>query len=162
VPAYLDVAGFKEQSEMPDSDIDALDDLYPGWLDKKLAAASRFVDAQLIKRYQVPFVSPYPETILEWVSRLVTVRAFIKRGVDPTDDQFDEIKKDRDAALAEIQQAANGVDGLYELPITASTSSSGVTKGGPQGYSEQSPYVAFDRQRETASDEDRNGTGTGG
>lgn len=160
--AYLDLATFKTLTLMPASDVDALNTLAPGWIDAQLEYYSRWIDARLRKRYAVPFPLPAPEAVREWLNRIVTVRAFLRRGVDPTDLQFQAIVADRDDALTDIKEAADSVTGLFELPLLDTGDDSDVTKGGPFAYSEQSPYVWTDLQRTSATDEDRNGSGTSG
>lgn len=160
--AYLDVDGLKLHSLMPAEDIDRLEVAAPGWLGKKLETKSRWIDAQLRKRYAVPFpeASP-PDAATDWLARIVTKLGYLRLGVNPTDPQFELIAKDADTAEAEVQQAANGEGGLWELPLRQDTNAQGISKGTPYAYSEQSPYVAFDRQGATAREEDRAGSGSG-
>lgn len=157
--AYLTLAAFKVRSLMPQTDVEALEALAPGFVDGQLEYYSRWIDARLRKRYAAPFETPN-ETVKEWLSRLVTVRCYLRRGVDPTDEQFVSIKEDRDEARDEIKEAADSETGLFDLPLLDAADGTAVSKGGPYGYSEQSPYVAFDRQAETGRTEDRNRTGT--
>lgn len=157
--AYLDLAAFKVRSLMPQSDVEALETAAPGWIDGQLGHYSLAIDSRLRKRYAVPFAIPN-ETVKEWLTRIVTVRCFLRRGVDPNDAQFEAIKEDADLALAEIKEAADSETGLFELPLLDAGDTSAVSKGGPYGYSEQSPYVWMDGQESTGRDEDRNGSGT--
>lgn len=160
--AYLDLAGFKDLSVMAGESVDELETVSPGWVDAQLEAASRAIDARLAKRYEAPFAEPYPIAIKSWLARVVTVRALLRRGVDANDEQFTTIKEDAAAAWEEIKEAANSAEGLYELPLREDTTASGVSKGGPYGYSEQSPYVWTDRQVATGREEDSAGDGTHG
>jgi phage gp36-like protein len=162
MPAYLTAAEFKLLTPMPASDVDALESAAPGWLAAQLEQSSADIDARLRKRYAVPFGSPAPHAVRGWLARIVTRRAYLRRGVDPTDPQFAEIVKDAEQAVLEIAEAANGETGLFDLPLRADTTATGITKGGPLGYSEQSPYVAFDRQGEIGRSEDAAGRGTSG
>lgn len=156
--AYLDVDGFKTLSLMPSDSIDEID---LEWIDGQLAYWSRWIDSRLRKRYSVPFdADNTPEAVTGWLARLVTVRCFLRRGVDPTDQQFDVIRQDADDAKAEIDEAANSETGLFDLPIRSDTTATGIARGAPQVYSEASPYVWGDKQREAATTEDRNGSGT--
>jgi len=159
VAAYLTLATFKDLTVMPDAVVDAIEVASPGFIDKQLGIWSRWIDARLTKRYASPFVDPAPDTVKLWLQAIVTFRAFLKRGVDPNDEQMAEIKKDLDQAVAEIKEAATAETGLFELPLTEGGAGA-VSKGGPLGYSEQSPYVWMDRQAETGRDEDLAGTGT--
>jgi hypothetical protein len=160
--AYLTVTTFKLHSEMPSAYVVELETAEPGFLDAQLARTSRDVDGRLAKRYAVPFVSPVPDVVLGWVARIVTARAWRKRGVDAQDEQFVQVQRDADAAWAEVREAADSNEGLFDLPLRADTSASGIVRGGPFGYSEQSPYVHTDRQVDVGRQEDQNRGGTGG
>lgn len=157
---YLDLDGLKALSLLPDAAIDEIDSANPGWFSATLVERSAWINARLAKRYDAPFASPYPEIVTGWLAKMVTWRATFKRGYVPTDLSATQLKDDSDAAEKEVLEAANSEVGLYELPLRADTDESGVSKGGPYGYSEQSPYVWYDRQRSVASDEDRNGSGS--
>lgn len=159
---YLDVAGFKAITLMPSSYVDELEVDAPGWLLRVLTSYSRFIDARLAKRYATPFATPYPEVVEEWLARLVTHRCFLKRGFDPEDPEAGDYRDDAISAKEELLEAANSEDGLYDLPLRADVTESGIDRGGPFGYSEASPYVGFDLQRETGRDEDRAGSGSHG
>lgn len=159
--AYLTVAEFKLETSMPDEAIDELEALRPGFLDRQLAGASAHVDARLRKRYEVPFAAPVPETVRRWVAILVTRAAFKKRGIDPNDAIWQDVTEEAKAALEEIVEAANAVDGLFDLPLRADTTATGIAKGGPLAYSEASPYVHIDRQRRAGREEDLAGEGSG-
>lgn len=160
--AYLTLSQWRARTLMPSSDVDALDALYPGWVDQGLLAWSRKLDARLAKRYATPFAAPVSEVVLEWLTALFTVRAYLKRGVNPDDAQFAVVKGDADTALAEIKEAADAEAGLYDLPLRQDApDSTGIARGGPYGYSEASPYVWTDLQLDAALGEDENGAGTG-
>ncbi len=158
---YLTLAELKELSLLSSETLDEIDAANTGWFTATLAERSRWIDARLAKRYAVPFASPYPELVQGWLSRIVTWRATFRRGYTPTDLSATQLKDDADTALAEIKEAADSETGLFDLPLRADTSSSGISKGGPLGYSESSPYVGFSKQAATAHDEDRDGTGSG-
>jgi hypothetical protein len=160
--AYLTIEGFKAASVMPDEDVDALVARYPAFLDEQLDQFSAWIDARLRKRYAAPFAAPYPRAVVRWLAALVTERACLKRGVDPNDEQMQRILQDAADSRAEVLEAANGEEGLFDLPARADTTESGITRGGPLGYSEQSPYVWKDVQAASARDEDRNGRGSDG
>jgi hypothetical protein len=160
--AYLDRDAFATLTVMPAGDVDALDDAAPGWLDVQLGYWSSAIDARLRKRYDAPFAEPYPLAVQGWLARIVTLRAYLRRGVDPLDQQFGEIKADADAAWAEIKEAADSNEGMFDLPLRADTSASGINRGGPYGYSEASPYVWTDVQGVTGRDEDRRRGGSHG
>jgi hypothetical protein len=160
--AYLDVAAFQLRTVIPPEDIAAIEVRHPGWLAARLEGKSRWIDAQLRKRYRAPFAAPYPEAVLDWLCDIVTPIAYLKIGVRPTDEQYGDMRESATRAEQQIQEAANSETGLYDLPLRADTTESGIELGGPFGYSEQSPYVCADEQARVGRDEDRQGRGTGG
>lgn len=160
MPAYLTRAEFRTLSLMPSTDVDDLEARAPGFLDAQLSIESARIDARLSKRYAVPFAAPYPDAVRGWLARLVTRTAYLKRGIDPTDAQWASYDEDAKAALTEIVDAANSETGLHELPLRQDTTASGITKGGPYGYSEASPYVWTTRQGDAARREDAAGEGS--
>lgn len=152
--AYLDLAAFKLRSVMPSEDIDDLEARAPGWVAMTLVAEQSKMDAQLRKRYAAPFVSPN-ETVLGWLTSIVTFKAYIKRGTNPQDPTVTLIKSEHDDAKKEIGLAADSVTGLYDLPLREDgTDTSGVVKGAPLSYSETSPFRWTDLQRTAARTED--------
>lgn len=157
---YLDIAAFKLLSVMPSGDIDARETAQPGYVTRQLDNASGYIDAQLSKRYAVPFTAPAPEIVQRWVTAIATYKIWQRRGWDATDDQVEQIKEDSDKAEEQIQKAADSEKGLYDLPLA--NGSSGISKGRPRVYSEASPYVWTDGQSETGRQEDQAGSGTGG
>lgn len=158
--AYQTVAEFKALTLIPALWVDELETNSAGFVGAQLAHWSDWIDTQLRKRYVVPFEAPYPVTIVGWLNRIVTWRCLIKRGIDPTDQQFAQIVKDSDSAYEEIAKAADSETGLYDLPLRADVARSGIAYG-TRAYSEQSPYVGFDRQRQAGRQEDLNSRGSG-
>lgn len=160
--AYLDKDAFANLTVMPLSRVNAIESASPGWINAQLEQESAFIDSRLRKRYAVPFTTPIPAAVTGWLARLVTVRCYLRGGVDPTDLQFDELKEDARLAKEEIAEAADAVNGLFDLPLRSDTTATGIAHTGPFGYSEQSPYVWASRQRATGRSEDRNGGGSYG
>lgn len=170
---YLDVAGFKERTIMPEGDVVTLEKSRLGYLTKRLAHWEAWIDARLTKRYAVPFGTPpvspstlrtdVPEIVLLWLTSLVTLDAYSGRGFNPSSeaDQI-SIVTPATTAMAEVKEAAESAVGLFELPLRQSdgTGSSGVSKTGPLAYTENSPYVGFDAQFDAAQTEDASGSGT--
>lgn len=103
---------------------------------------------------------PVPETVQRWLVAMVTRDFYLRRGTNPQDPGFLEVKDDVTTAIAEMKEAADGKDGLIELPVTEDQGTA-VAIAGPMSYSENSPYVWQDVQRETAWGEDCARTGTG-
>lgn len=160
--SYLTLAQFKSLSTMPSASIDELENvLAPGWIDAQLELVSADIDARLRKRYAAPFSAPVPLKVRAWVARIVTREAFLKRGIDPTDRQFETIDAAATKADQEITEAADSEKGLFDLPLREDTTATGISRGGPYGYSEASPYVGFDQQAEIGRGEDAAGRGSG-
>lgn len=160
--AYLDLAAFTNLSVMPIEAIDAIEDVSPGWVDAQLAMWSAKIDARLGKRYSVPFDAPAPLAVQGWLSDIVTHRAYLRRGVDPSDLQVVDIKAAADLAWAEIKEAADSQDGLFELPLRSDTTATGIVKTTTLSYTEASPYVGFTVQADAGRTEDANRGGTYG
>jgi phage gp36-like protein len=154
--AYLDIAGFKLLSVIPPEYLDIIESAQAGWTDARLGYWSRWIDTRLRKRYVTPF-SPVPSAVAGWLCDIVTFDAYLKRGVDPTDQQIDEIRARRDAALLEIKEAADAKDGLFDLPLLDTSDGTGIAKGAPLFASNASPYSWIDDQAETGRLEDSSG-----
>ena len=165
---YLTLAKYKALTTIPDAFVDEVESLYPGWVAAQLEAKARWIDARLRKRYAVPFgahddvTTPTPVTVQDWLTRLVNLAVWFKRGVDPGDAQYEEIRTDRDEAKEEILEAANSEDGWFDLPLKDSEDPSAIGRGNSRGYSEQSPYVWTDVQSGVGRNEDINGSGSSG
>jgi hypothetical protein len=162
--AYLSLEEFKAIAVIPRLWIEAIELVEPGFTLQQLDYWSDWIDTRLRKRYDVPFGTPVPNMIKGWLARIVTVRVMLRRGVDPTDEQFTELKRDDSDARAELAEAADSDAGLFDLPLREDMplDASGIVRGSPKVYSEQSPYVSLDRQRHTGRGEDDSGSGTGG
>lgn len=159
---YLTVEKFKTLSAMTGVAVDRLESIAPGWLVAKLTSRSRWIDARLTKRYAAPFAAPVPEAVEDWLARIVTPAAFIRHGVDQLDEQFQEIKADAAKAEEEIKEAAEAENGLFDLPLRADKTKSGIAKGAPYVYSESSPTVWQRTQRRRGRAERAQGRGTDG
>lgn len=157
MPAYLNLAGFTLRTVMPSADVTLVETKAPGFIASQLAIEQSKLDSRLRKRYAAPFIQPFPEIVLGWLTKLVTPEVYRKRGVNPADPQLELVEKQRDEALAEIKEAADSKDGLFDLPVSETSQSSAIISGGPLGYSEASPYTAFDIQARDGHAEDRNG-----
>jgi hypothetical protein len=106
--------------------------------------------------------TPVAEIILGWLTTLLDLDVMRKRGTNPQDPMVtllvDEVARVRE----EVQQAADGKDGLWELPATDDAANGAVNVGGVLSYSEASPFVSADRQEREGRHEDRHGSGTYG
>ena len=162
---YLDYDGFRALTTLPDQFVCEVEDVAPGWVEGQLEYWARWIDSRLRKRYATPFAAfnatpPTPPAVQGWLSRIVTVRVWIKRGVDPNDLQFGMINDDAIAAMAEVQEAADSVEGKFDLPLRTDQDGSAINRGNPRSYSEASPYVWTDVQSSTGSNEDDAGSGS--
>ena len=135
---------------MPPEDVDALEAVRAGFIDARIAIRTGEIHARLAKRYATPFSSDSPpDAVVGWLVALVTLDAYLARGFNPSSQQDGLISADADRANAAIREAADSKDGLYDLPLREDTQgTSGVTLGGPLGYSESSPYEWSDLQAE--------------
>ena len=144
----LDIAGFKARTQMPSADVDRLEVDFPGYIVRRCTVRYSWICARLAKRYAVPFATPVPEVILGWLVSLVEPDAYRKRGWNPGDEQTADIEQGAKDAREEIALAADSENGLFDLPLREDTSESGISKGGPLGYSETSPYDWIDVEAE--------------
>ncbi len=149
-----DVTAFRLRSDMPGEDVDLLEDREAGYLDATIAGVRADIYARLRKRYDVTFADGEPEIVKRWIAKITTPDAYRKRGTNPGDASIALLEADRTRAYDQIKEAADSATGLYDLPLLAESSASGISRGGPLGYSEQSPYTWTDRQAEDGVTED--------
>ena len=67
-----------------------------------------------------------------------------------------------DRARAEIKEAADSKEGLFDLPTNDAAGDSAIVKAGPRWYSESSPFVSADQQERHGLREDCHGRGSYG
>ncbi|MBN8609146.1 MAG: DUF1320 family protein [Deltaproteobacteria bacterium] len=157
---YITNDRFRTLTAMPSVMVDRLEAMAPGWLAAKLTARSRWIDSRLAKRYATPFGTPVPEAVEDWLTRIVTLHAYIRHGVDQLDEQFQELKADATKAEDEIKEAAEATNGLFDLPLRADASGSAISKGAPYVYSERSPTLWTKIQARRGREERARGRGT--
>lgn len=133
---------------MPAADVDELEAQRPGFLRKRLAYHSSRINARCRKRYAAPFADPPPELVLGWLVDVTTLDAYQARGWNPSDEQSVLVKEAAERAETETKEAADGEAGLFDLPLREDTTAEGVSRGGPLGYVEASPYTWTDVQAE--------------
>ncbi len=160
----LTVSMWTDRTIMPTEDVIALESEHPGFLQKRLNAQWSWVMARLAKRYDVATMAAAPpEITFIWLTALVTFDAYGRRGFNPSSESDRaSILDPYVEAKAEVKEAADAQNGLFDLPLlsTNSPSASGVTRGGPLGYSETGPYVWTDQQACIGSREDASGRGS--
>jgi phage gp36-like protein len=160
--AYLTLAEFKVRSIMPNEQIDRIEQtLKPGWLEASFETVSRRIDAYAGKRYNVPFDAP-PAQIKQAAADIVTADAYSVHGVPATDAQLELVSRKATEAWEWVKEVANGETGLIDLAPSDRLPGDGVKYGGTLAYSEASPFVHYDQQRERGREEDRSRRGTGG
>lgn len=157
--SFLTTEQFKVLTLLPKSWVEAVESVTPGFTQARIDHHSDWIESRLRKRYGT-WQAPFPGIVVNWVARLVTLDVDIKRGVQPTDEQFKLLEKQADAALVEVKEAADSEIGLFDLPVTDEAASSGIVLGTPRVYSEASPYVWTDGQGELGHQQDRGRGGT--
>lgn len=148
-PSYLSIAAFRVRTTMLGEDVDRLEAVYPGFLQAQIDDESSWIAGRLRKRYAVEgFDANPPGIVLKWLNKIVTLEAFDKRGFDSLSPEGQRTITASETARAEVKEAAESVEGLFDLPLRNDSTASGISQGGPLGYAEASPYTANDRQRE--------------
>lgn len=159
---YITTDEFKLRTLLPANVLTQIEQVTPGWLAAQIDAVGHGIDARLSKRYVTPFRTPYPDILKSWIINIVSLNAWLKRGMVATDESFGEYKAMHDRALEEIREAANSETGLFDLPVDATQpgGASAIERANPRCYSEASPYVWGDVQRERGRSEDGSNNGT--
>lgn len=151
--AYLTLATYKNLTVLASVYLDEVEVAHPGWILEQLTYWSAVIDARLRKRYAAPFTAPnIPVAVTGWLARLVDIRVLLKRGVDATDAQFTEVSRSATDAMAEMKEAADSVEGLYDLPLASGATA--IRAQRPRHYSEASPYKWSREQRCRAWEDD--------
>lgn len=148
---YGTIETVKDFGVMLPEDVDAIEKRYPGMVLRRLEKASAHIDSRLPKRYATPFQTPYPDKVVEWAAVITSYRMLLDiQGVNPESSQHVAAKERYDEVLAEVKEAADSKDGLFELPLRQEDprGATAINAGGPFGYSEASPYSWMDVQRD--------------
>lgn len=154
--AYLTPTTYADLTLAPAEYLLQVEVIAPRWLAGQLEYWSSWIDSRLRKRYAAPFAAApdTPPVVMGWLARIVDRELYLKRGVNPDDQQIGDVKDRALEAKAEVKEAADSKDGLFELPLRASQpTAQGVSRGGPLMYTEVSPYTWSSVQRDTAADE---------
>ena len=129
----------------------------PGHLMALAEALSAGVDARLRKNFVTPFTKPYPLKVKMWVADLLTPRAYLSLGVKPSDDEQVSIIEAGKLANAEIKEAADAKENLFQLPNFQGSSDSIGEEPPTLAYSEQSPFTSKHVQFDAVKDNRRYG-----
>lgn len=162
MPSPLTVVEFTARTIMPPDDVAALEAAFPAFLQKRLDQNWSWISARLAKRYDVAGMQANPPEIVNlWITAMTTLDAYAKRGFSPASEMDSAaIVKPSEDAKAEVKEAADSNTGLFDLPLLETkVGASGVSLGGPLGYSETSPYVNTDIQACEGRYEDSIGRG---
>lgn len=155
---YLALSDFILRTPMPPGDVNIVEANAPGKVEAMIYGRQKWIDARLAKRYATPFNQggrAVPEIVLMWLTAIVTPDVFRARGASPgQDDQLQRLDALADAARAEVLEAANSQEGLFDLPTDDSQTGTAITQGSPMAHSEASPYVWQDRQGRCGRSED--------
>lgn len=145
---YLTPTDLRLISTMPVAEFDALVTRAPGFVEAQIEIASSEIDSRLRKRYAVPFTSSVPTIVKRWLEAIITPELYLKRGMDPQNTQLERHFAAAERAREQMKEAADSETGLYDLPLLNTADPSAVSKGGPYGYAEASPYDWIDAQSE--------------
>lgn len=148
---YYALADFVNRTVMPASDVAIVETATPGKTAYLIAGWQAWIDSRLRKRYAVPFNqngAQCPEIVLGWLTKLVTPDVYRARGVNPgQDDQVARLDDMAAEAKAEIKEAADSKEGLFDLPTLDGVNGSAVSQGSPLASTQTSPYAWQQYQR---------------
>jgi hypothetical protein len=102
---------------------------------------------------------PVPSIVLRWLISGVAYAVWNRRGRNPQDPFVQDLKDRYAETLADLKEAADSKDGLFDLPVSEDLDSA-ITTAGPQVYTETSPYAWADQELRTGVHEDSQGRGT--
>lgn len=157
---FLDLTTFNDATVAAPEYVAEVNSRYPTFLPAQFGLVSAYIEGRLRKRYPQAFVAPYPLQLIDWATHILTYRMMNRRGIDSTDEQAADYRKNHDTALAEVLEAADSENGRWDIPLRADTNQSGIDDTLPMSYSQSSPYVWMDEQAETGHQEDWQGGGT--
>lgn len=148
--AYLTYAALKVRSSYSPAEWDELlarrPDTPAAWLEDTQGA----IDDPLRLRYAVPFEAPVPRTVLRWQVALMDAALYRSRREPgaPLGEDADLLAIEA-RVIADIAAAADQDRPAHsELPLRSDTTSSGVSKGGPDMRAFVTMYEYFDDQAE--------------
>jgi hypothetical protein len=145
VDPYLTFATWKARSRWSSADCDDIYAREQDKVDNALADVTEWINARLRKRYDEAQL-PTNRTILGWCRDIVDLEVFIIRGGNPSSAQDSLWVSKHDTAKAEIKEAADAKEGLFDLPLKQDSTSTGIAKGAPLGQAQAGPYTWLDEQ----------------
>jgi hypothetical protein len=114
--SYTDLGDY---CEIPDAYIAEAGQTY---VNTQISLLRSSIYDRLRRQYDVSaMVATEPLTVKKWIAALVLPKLYRKRGVDPTDLQFQEFVKAAEYTDKQVDLAANARDGLYDLPLADGT-----------------------------------------
>lgn len=143
--SYVDLSRFRALSVLDSARVDDLEARRPGFVLAQCELRSRDVEDKLRLRYRIPFPERH-STIERWIVWLVNVEVAFAIGFDNIDTGVELLREAATKAETEIAAAANPAIPAINLPLVDRTDASAISKGGPRGYSESSPYTWISRQ----------------
>ena len=129
---------------------------WPGKLQDLCSAASGWVDSRIGKRYVRPVPNP-PDIMRKLTAWLVEPEAFMALGIRPSDEQWILVQKHFEFTHEQLKEIAEAKDGLYDLPLSANDSSSGIVEPQTLSSSEQSPFTWRHKQYDAVAGNRRYG-----
>lgn len=134
MPSYLTLAAYKSITTINGSIVDvcaAKGKDVQRWLDLE----SGHIRARLVKRYAVDFddPGPVPDQIIKWLILLVDIPVWKCAGGNPEGREDGWAKADQEQVEAELKEAADSEEGLFELPLrnTDALGKTAINKGAP-------------------------------
>jgi hypothetical protein len=109
--SFIDLGDY---AELPDAYIAEAGSTF---VNKQISLIRTWIYDQLRRQYDVAaMVTTEPETVKKWIGEIIVPKIYRKRGVDPTDLQYQEFVAQAKAARADVSDAANAEKGLFDLP----------------------------------------------
>ena len=131
---FKDLPTVKTWCNLTSKQVDEIEREMPGRILTRATGAQGEIDGRLRKRaanlpqYPIPFPEPVPPKVLEWMGWLLTPVLYELSGLQMTDEMQQRIERRSDRAYEQIKEAADAVDGLYDLPFSADSQESMIAE----------------------------------
>lgn len=110
--SYIDLGSY---CELPDAHIAGAGSAF---VNTQISLCRATIYDQLRRQYDIgAMVTTEPLIVKKWIATMVAPSIYVKRGVDPTDLQFQEYVRKATNAEKAVADAANAEKGLYDLPM---------------------------------------------